>query len=294
MAAVVQSWHDVPAPVRDTVIEHVGNIVAAVPATAGQNCDLAHTLRRTGGLPPVFLKGVRGVSLRMRWLRNEAASSGLVSGLAPSVLFTADVDDWFLVGFEFVAGRPASFAPGSSDLDVVAAAVDRIAATPAQELRPLHDRWATGGWWGKAGAVAPGLVDGFDLDKLDEIADGAATAVHGHQLAHTDPHEHQFLIDDSGVHVIDWGRPAAAAPWVDAAFLVIRLIAAGHSPADAEQWARSLDCWRRVTTNDLVSFSAYVAGLWSYRSVTSPQPGSSRLARVAREYASWRLAVTAP
>jgi hypothetical protein len=281
-------WQDVPVEVRDAVTDRVGQVAEVTPATTGRHGDIALTLHRVDA-DPVFLKGVGGgPSVRMRWLRNEAASAELVPGLAPRVLFTADVGSWFLVGFDHVEGRPASLVPGSPDLAVVAATVDRIAAAPAPGLRPLGDRWKAGGWWHKTATAAPDVVRGFDVDTFDGLADRAASAVEGDRLAHTDLHEHQFLIGPGGVRVIDWGRPAAGAPWVDGAFLVIRLVMAGHSPAGAERWARSLGCWNDVSGEDLTAFFAYAAGLWSYRAATEPFPGSLRLARVARECAWWR------
>ncbi|OAA18825.1 hypothetical protein AAY23_11151, partial [Frankia casuarinae] len=50
--------------------------------------------------------------------------------------------------------------------------------------------------------------------------------------------------------MVDWGWPAQGAGWVDAAFMVIRLIGAGHTPQQAEQWAAGLDCWAGGTDED--------------------------------------------
>lgn len=71
---------------------------------------------------------------------------------------------------------------------------------------------------------------------------------------------------------------------------MIRLIAAGHTPADAEAWARSLRCFDGVTRDHLTSFATHVAGLWSYRAATGEIPESQRRARITREYAAWCLA----
>ncbi len=96
--------------------------------------------------------------------------------------------------------------------------------------------------------------------------------------------------------MIDWGFPGAAAGWVDSAFLTIRLVAAGHSPRDAEAWAAARPGWppdgrgdRGGTGEALTAFAAYVAGLWTYRAVTDGVDGP--WVRAARDYAAWRTGV---
>ncbi|WP_010313627.1 hypothetical protein [Saccharopolyspora spinosa] len=59
----------------------------------------------------------------------------------------------------------------------------------------------------------------------------------GDRLAHTDLHGEQFLVDGDDVRVIDWGYPGCGAPWVDSAFIVLRLVESGHAITDAEAWA---------------------------------------------------------
>ncbi|WP_322747723.1 MULTISPECIES: hypothetical protein [unclassified Frankia] len=76
---------------------------------------------------------------------------------------------------------------------------------------------------------------------------------------------------------------------VDAAFMVIRLIGAGHSPQQAEQWASRLTCWAGATDDDLNAFACYVAGLWSMRAAQSDNRAAQNRATLARSYATWRL-----
>ena len=298
-------WSGLPQPVRVVVERRVGPVVVARDVEGGQNCHVSAVLHGAGR--PVFLKGVEGVSRQMRWLRNEGAAGRLAAGVAPAVLFAEDVGDWLVVGFEYVPGRAASLAPGSADLPRVAATVEKISALPAPGLRTLRDRWSAADCWEKFADAAPAAVAGWDVGEMSRRASPAPALVDGDRLVHTDLHADQFLVGaDGGVHagsratreamawvLIDWGWPAAGAGWVDAAFLVLRLIAWGHRPEEAEAWARSLRCWSGVDGAALDAFSAYVAGLWSYRAATGPAPGAERRARTAREYAAWRLAVPA-
>ncbi|GAA0517894.1 hypothetical protein [Saccharopolyspora thermophila] len=104
---------------------------------------------------------------------------------------------------------------------------------------------------------------------------------------HTDLHVDQFLIsNDHCVRVIDWGWPSAGAAWVDTALLVIRLILAGHTPAEAEAWAHTVPSFSTTSRDHLAALTSYVAGLWTYRAASGQIPHSHRRARIARDYAA--------
>ncbi|RSM50915.1 hypothetical protein DMA12_00680 [Amycolatopsis balhimycina DSM 5908] len=285
------SWSELPDAVRAAVQAHTGPIGRTVAAGAGQSCDAALTLCRDG-MAPVFCKAVKGISREMRWLRTEVESAGLVGGLAPAVLFSADLvadgEDWFVVGFEHVAGRPANLAPGSPDLPVLASLLDRIGAVSAPHLRSLGDRWGAP-WWDRLARDRPGIVSGWDLAEVSAWEQKAPGLVRGDRLVHTDLHADQFVIGagaDAGgaVRVLDWAWPASGAAWVDPAFLVIRLIGAGHTPAQAEAWARAHTHFADAPQEAVTAFAVYVAGLWTAKAATT-----DALARLAREYARWRL-----
>jgi hypothetical protein len=133
-------------------------------------------------------------------------------------------------------------------------------------------------------------VAGWDLAEANQWTAAVPKLVDGDTLAHTDLHGDQFRVSDDGtVHVIDWGFPGAAARWVDSAFMVIRLIEAGHGPGEAEAWARSLSCLSGVDGHTLTAFSVYLAGMWTYWAVANGGPGKRHRARLAREYAARRL-----
>lgn len=276
-------WGELPESVREGIRERVGNIAGCEEIEVGQSSNFAAVLRRDGAAP-LFVKGVEGVSPPMRWLRNEAEIGELASGIAPAVHFSADIEDWLVVGFEYVHGRHARLQPGSADLTRVAAMVNRIGEIQAPDLRPLEQRWQSA-WWAKLGQDRPEVVGNWDLDELTAWEQKAPAHVAGGFLLHTDLHADQFLFPVGGdIRVIDWGWPAQGAPWVDPAFMVIRLIGAGHRAADAETWARKNTRWQEATEEEITAFAVYVAGLWSYKAATT-----ASLARVARDYVGWRL-----
>lgn len=288
-------WDQLPPPVRDVVEQHLGPVASADEITTGSASDICAVLHLVSG-ERVFLKGVAGISRRMRWLRNEIAGSQAAAPIAPQVLFRADIDtaiageDWLVVGHEYVPGRPASLQPGSPDLPLIAAAVERIATLPAADLRPLRDRWAPTDWWTKLAEIAPETVDGWDIEEMTRLTGLVPALVDGDRLLHTDLHGEQFIVGaDDQVRVIDWGFPGAGAPWVDTAFMILRLTEAGHTPDDAETWARARDTFADVDEQTLTAFAVYLAGFWTHIAVTGGS-GSPRRAALARDYAAWRLA----
>ena len=105
-------------------------------------------------------------------------------------------------------------------------------------------------------------------------------------------HGEQFLIDETGAaHVIDWALPARGAAWVDGAFLVLRLIEAGHPPEDAERWVLRLPGFSKVDAETtLNAFSAFIAGLWTTWAVSgNPPAGAAHRAGLAMDYATHRF-----
>jgi hypothetical protein len=286
----VTTWTELPEQVRDAVQDQVGPVTATTAITDGQNSNIAAVLHRPDA-PPVFLKGVNGVSRRMRWLRNETITAPLTQGLSPAVRFSRDVAGWLVVGFDYVTGRPASLAPDSPDLPIVATTVNRISALPGTGLRPLRERFGVTDWWYKLAAEAPATVYGWDLDEATRWASAFPALADGDRLAHTDLHGDQFLIGaDGAARVIDWGYPGTGAGWVDGAFLVLRLVEAGHHPADAEAWARTnLACIADADPEFLTAFAVYIAGLWGYWAAIGDISGAPGRARLARGYAGWRL-----
>nr|MDT0664609.1 aldehyde dehydrogenase family protein [Micromonospora sp. DSM 115978] len=139
----------------------------------------------------------------------------------------------------------------------------------------------------------PAAVADTDVAALGRWSATLPERVDGDRLVHTDLHGGQFVIGErDDVHVVDWGWPAAGAGWVDTAFMVVRLVEAGHHPASAEEWARSLRSWNHVDDETVTAFAAYVAGLWSYRASSDSTVGARRRAKTARDYATWRLAAT--
>jgi aminoglycoside phosphotransferase (APT) family kinase protein len=65
----------------------------------------------------------------------------------------------------------------------------------------------------------------------------------GHALLHTDLNNTNGIIGDDRAWIVDWGWATRGAPWLDAAYWVIWLIASGHHPSSAVRWAAKVPAW---------------------------------------------------
>jgi Ser/Thr protein kinase RdoA (MazF antagonist) len=98
----------------------------------------------------------------------------------------------------------------------------RLAATscPDLPLKRAEERWA-------------GYVESAVALEL----------LRGDTLLHTDHNPMNVLIADAAVHLVDWAWPTRGAAWIDPACLALRLMAAGHGPAEAEACAARVPAW---------------------------------------------------
>ncbi len=126
-----------------------------------------------------------------------------------------------------------------------------------------------------------------------ELELAAPAALDGAALLHTDLQPGNILINGDAVTAIDWAWASRGAAWIDPAFLVIRLIAAGHPPAGAEEWAARIPAWEAAPPSAITAFAAVVLGLWGQKTRSqNAHPHSAHLTKAARRWARHRLEIT--
>jgi hypothetical protein len=69
-----------------------------------------------------------------------------------------------------------------------------------------------------------------------------ASALPGDALLHTDVNPFNVLINGTA-RIIDWAWPTRGAAWIEPACFVLRLMAAGPTPEEAEAWAQQASSW---------------------------------------------------
>lgn len=287
-------WDALPGSVRSAVEQQCGPVVKAETPDLGCSSEFSATLYLENGR--VFCKGIRTDSPAAWMHRNEAAvNRTLPAGLAPRLLWEAEVDGWLMLGFEHAAGRHPDLSPDSADLIPVAEAVAALGQlTPsAMPDRSIAARWARLPVWRQYAHDPPDDLDLWEWQNLPHLAkleEAAPEILDGDALLHTDLQAGNLLINDGAVTIIDWAWASRGASWIDPAFMVIRLIAAGHSPERAESWACRVPAWRAAPTGAVTVFAATVLGLWGHKTrSTSARSHSARLTDVAREWTRHRL-----
>ncbi|MEU0470487.1 phosphotransferase [Amycolatopsis sp. NPDC006131] len=286
------TWNELPAAVRAAIERKAGLVAHAEVPSAGRNSDFSATLHlRSGGV--VFCKGIADAEgKRGAMHRHEVdINPWLPSAIAPRLRWRIEVDGWLLLGFDRVTGTHADLAPGSPDLPVVAAAVAALgrdlADCPAPAPR-LADQWERLAPWRRlAKNPPPGLSVPEQLIAWEARA---VEAAHGHDLVHTDLHSLNILVSGRRAMIIDWAWSRTGPATVDVAFLIARLIAAGHPPPAAEAWAETLPVWQRTPPAVRTALAVEIWGIWEYQAARQRRDLWRTLVPAVRAWVTHRLA----
>ncbi|MEU6822782.1 aminoglycoside phosphotransferase [Streptomyces atriruber] len=261
------AWDDLSPATRGAITARTGPIYATSSTDKGMNSELAVTLHTGSG--PVFVKGLRLDHPRVWTQQREATINPYVAPLAPRLLWSIKTDEWHLLGFEHLHGRPAEYARGSDDLPLVAEAITALAKVHAPvdvELKQIEQRFA---------------------DYVD--APGDAALLRGDTVLHTDWTPDNVLIVDGAARVVDWAWPTRGAAWIDAACWVVWLISAGHTPDEAELWAAKTPAWATAPPRAVDVFAVAQQRLWTGIAADNPETGWKRsLADAATRWADHR------
>ncbi|WP_027930097.1 phosphotransferase [Amycolatopsis thermoflava] len=285
------TWDELPATVRAAIERKAGLVARAEIPSAGRNSDFSATLHlRSGGV--VFCKGIADAEAKRGAMHRHEADINpwLPSAIAPRLRWRIEADGWLLLGFDRVMGAHADLAPGSPDLPVVAAAVAALgrdlADCPAAAPR-LADQWARLAPWRRlAKNPPPGLSVPEQLITWEARAVEAAD---GHDLVHTDLHSLNILVSGRRAMIIDWAWSRTGSAAVDVAFLIARLITAGHTPSAAEEWAEALPVWQRTPSAVRTALAVEIWGIWQYQAAQQRRDLWRTLVPAARAWAAHRL-----
>jgi hypothetical protein len=293
------SWHDLPETVRRAVEAECETVLHATAPEAGRNSMFAAVLDTENW--PVFCKGVRTDDQQARAHRHEIRVNQHlreITAQAPRLLWTVETGGWLLAGYAFVPGRHADLAPGSPDIPAATGVVSRLAEkltrSPMPDLTPLATKYQRFAGWEWLANQHADLLDPWEKQHLDRLvqADRDITdALAGHSLVHGDVHELNLLVTDGQASLVDWAWARTAPAWVDAALLAIRLIAAGHHPADAERLVVTTWGMRQPDTHAtaVTTFVAATYGMWRRLAVEHPSPHRTGPVQAARRWTRHRL-----
>lgn len=244
-------WTELPEAITAAIEQRTGPITGVRAAPTGNHADIAATVHTAGGT--VFVKAARKLDAdrdgpEVRSLRRESMIAPHVRQLAPRLLWQAEAGEWLALGFTYVPGRTATFAPGSPDLDALAKIVNELQATPCPDVVDLRveQRWAS-------------------------FADDV-TPMSGDAFLHTDLNPNNLIISDDGsVHAVDWALASRGAAWVEVGQLMPWLILDGHSPRQADAWATRIPSWQRAAPDAINLYSRLAVEFWQRRSTNRPE-----------------------
>ena len=258
------TWGQLPAETRQAVLERTGSIYTIQTVTSGQNSAIAVRLQtHTGG---VFVKGVPLAHPQIRAQQREADVNPYLPASSPRLLWHVQAGGWDLLGFELLRGVHADFRRGSVDLPKVVEALNLLGTTVCAKpfLARVDERWA------------------------NFTPPSALPELRGIHLLHTDLAPRNILVDDDRAHLIDWAWPARGPAWVDPAIWIIHLIDAGHTPAEAENWAAHVSVWHRGSRTAIDVFAHANAALWAEIAAHDSSEWKKRLADSARQWSEYR------
>ncbi|GAA4907268.1 hypothetical protein [Streptomonospora salina] len=250
--------NDLPGPeLRALIAPHTGEVSDIRPAQLGHSADVTAVIECEKG--PFFVKAVpnRPGGKRASLVR-EGLINPYVQPLSPAVLWQAEDDAWTVLGFEVIQGRTADFTPGSPDLPAVVELLNRIRRLP---LPDMARDWEETRW------------DRFTADEPE------AAHLRGDTLLFTDLNPNNFIVGGGRTWAVDWSWPTRGAALIDPASFLVQLVAAGHSPTDADAWANECDAW---TSADSAAIAVFVAAtVRMYRAFAECDPAQWRKAMVA-------------
>ncbi len=197
----------------------------------------------------------------------------MLRGLAPELVAYIEAGGWQVLLLEHVPGRHAELSPGSPDLELLAAVVDQLHETANRQrvdsLPRLVDQWRRASPWRRLQALPQADLSPAIASRLEWAAageQGRLSVLEAETLAHTDLHALNVLIAGDRVRIVDWAWARTAPPWFDALLLTVRLVDAGHSPADALSWLGSTRPGRSLDATTATAGLIEAAGMWTWLS----------------------------
>jgi hypothetical protein len=239
------TYDDLPARARTVVEDRIGEVTSTSSAPAGLNSAVAARLHTATS--EAFIKALPADHPWVWTQQREAEIAPHLENVAPRLIERVVIDGWDILIFEALRGRHADYR-SSTDLHLVAELLRRLSALPIppEAMKSAEER----------------LRDYVTSeDDLKYFAGGA--------LLHTDWNHANVIIGEQA-HLVDWGWATRGAPWLDTAYWVIWLIAAGHTPTQAETWAATTTAWQQAPHQGINAFAAANLRLWER--IAGPQP----------------------
>lgn len=288
------AWEALPAGRVQAIENRVGPVIKAESVTGGLMPGLAavlHTEHRR-----YFLKAAPPGSPAFHLYEREMTANAYLRTdvPAPRIVFASDHGGWAVMLFGYLDAADADLSPASPDLAGVLEAVTRISSVRAWNTAPPAVT-NVAVLRSKAAALLDKRLPGYPWDMYAAALAGFdERALTGDRLVHYDLHAGNLKVagDGAGVVAVDWAFACAGAAWIDAAFLIPRLIEAGHSPADAERTMLGLAVLQAAPSAAVTALAALWSMFREYKAMYGPQdsrPFRAQAAQAGRSWVGYRL-----
>ncbi|MEU7163160.1 aminoglycoside phosphotransferase [Streptomyces morookaense] len=260
------AFEDLPTAVQTAIEEHTGPVLKVESSAAGFNSEISARVHTEAGT--CHVKGLRTTHPRAWTQQREADVNPYVRGIAPALLWSLETAGWHLLAFEAIDGHHADYRPPSSDLPKVADTLRRLGNLPCPQIELRHAE-----------------------QRLHAYVDrrGDAELFAGNALLHTDLNNENVLVVDEQALLVDWAWATRGAPWLDAGYWIIWLMAAGgHTPESAEAWAARVPAWPAAPRHAIDTFAHANANMWEEIAGDEPDHWTARMLDAARAWSSHR------
>ncbi len=262
------AYVELPKSVRKAIEGVTGPPESLEVASEGLNSAVAVKLH--SALGAYFVKALP-TDHRWVWTQErEAEVAPYVRHVAPILHARVVEAGWDVLVFEALTGHRANYAPESPDLPHVAILLERIGQVECPDI-PLR----------RAERRLKAYADSADLEFFT-----------GDAFLHTDLNNANVIVGEGRASIVDWGWATRGAPWLDVAYWIVWLMAAGHSPHSAEEWATRVAAWRTAPTEGVTAFAKANARMWSEIGGANPDAWTGQLIKASEEWRAFRLATT--
>jgi hypothetical protein len=281
-------WESLPLGRVAAIEEVTGPVVKAESVAGGLMPGLAAVVHAANGR--YFVKAVPVDSPAAGLYEREMiANAALPPDVpAPRMRHSSGDAGWLVIVFDYLEARDADLSPNSPDLDGTLTVLATVSTSRAWDSAPpvtvnmiaLQDKAAA--LLGKHLGEPPwemyrAAVQGFDT-----------AALAGGGLVHYDLHPGNLKVAaDGNVVAVDWAFACAGAPWIDPAFLVPRLIEAGHSPDFAERLVSRLPAWQAAPSPAVTAIAALWTMFREYKAIHGPKDTRTFREQAARAGRAW-------
>lgn len=227
------TWAQMPATVHVAVTARTGPVTAVSDIPDGYNCRVAAILDTAAG--SVFIKVVNNAADR------EVLLGSVVAGIGPRLRWHASADGLTILCHDALTdARHTHLGPDSYDLPRLAELLARSSALPAPARLPAWaDRWA--------GVATP-----------DEAA-----LLQGDRLVHADINQHNAIIVNNRVWLVDWATATRGPAWADTAEAAVRAMEDDCSADQAEAFATVVPAWRAAPPANIQAWADVRCRAWT-------------------------------